>query len=215
MLSFTKAYDITIVLGVQNPTYPGDTPFARTAPHAAPGADPEVTEANQITMGTHNGTHLDSPAHFFPHSAHLDDFPVSHFIRPALVVEISDPEAVRASELVDVELDEGEAILFRTRNSREGLVTSGVFTESFVPIARDAAQWCVDHGVSLVGHDYITVDPYGDGEAPAHRLLLGNGVVILEGVNLWDVPAGRYTLICLPLSMQGAEGSPCRAVLLQ
>lgn len=215
MLPFAKLYDITAVLGVENPTYPGDTAFSRTAPHAAPEADPAVTEANQITMGTHNGTHLDSPAHFYPHSTHLDGFPVSHFIRPARVVEITDPEAVRAAELAGVALEQGEAVLFRTRNSREGLVTNGEFTESFVPVARDAAQWCVDRDVPLVGHDYITVDPYGDREAPAHHLLLGNGIVVLEGVNLRDVPPGRYTLVCLPLSMRGAEGSPCRAVLLQ
>ncbi len=214
MLSYSTIYDITAVLGVENPTYPGDTPFSRTAPHTGPDADPEVTEANQIVMATHNGTHLDSPAHFYPRAAHLDDFPLSHFIRPALVVEIADPEAVRAAELEEVALEPGEAILFRTRNSREGLVTSGEFTESFVPIARDAAQWCVDRKAPLVGHDYITVDAYGGREAPAHHLLLGNGIVVLEGANLRNVPPGRYTLFCLPLSMKGAEGSPCRAVLL-
>jgi arylformamidase len=215
VLPFTVCHDITAVLGVENPTYPGDTPFSRVAPHAAPDADPEGTEANQITMGTHNGTHLDSPAHFFPRATHLDDFPVSHFIRPARVVEITDPEAVRAAALEALALEPGEAVLFRTRNSRDGLVTSGQFSADFVYIAADAARWCVDRGVPLVGHDYVTVDPYGDSEAPAHHLLLGNGIVVLEGANLQGVAAGSYTLVCLPLSMRGAEGSPCRAVLLR
>jgi arylformamidase len=207
VLPFTTCHDITVILGVENPTYPGDTPFSRTAPEAG-------SEANHLEMGTHNGTHLDSPAHFFPRAARLDDFPIGHFIRPAQVVETTDPLAVTVADLADVRLDAGEAVLFKTRNSREGLITSGEWTEGFVPVSREAAQWCVEHEVPLVGHDYITVDPYGDREAPAHHTLLGNGITILEGVNLRDVPPGRYLLVCLPLRMPGAEGSPCRAVLL-
>lgn len=199
--------DISVMLGEENITYPGDPEFRREAP------GPQVAEALQITICAHSGTHLDAPAHFFPEGRRLDDYPAEYFIMPAQVVEILDPSAVRASDLQGVVTNPGEAILFRTGNSHSGRVCTGRFTEDYVYIAEDAAHWCVNRQLRLVGHDYISLDHYGDHDTPAHKIILGAGLLALEGVNLANVPAGRYTLICLPLRIKGAEASPVRAVL--
>ncbi|MEN6642441.1 MAG: cyclase family protein [Armatimonadia bacterium] len=200
-------YDISVKLGQQNIVYPGDPAFSREA--VTDGG-----EAMRLTMGAHSGTHLDAPAHFFPEDGQrLDDFPVDHFIMPARVVEILDPVAVQADDLEGLETEPGEAILFRTGNSHSGRVTNGVFTEEYVYLTQGAAMWCVDRKLRLVGLDYISLDAYGDPESPAHHTILGNGLLALEGINLEEVRPGRYRLICLPLSIRGAEGSPVRAVL--
>jgi arylformamidase len=202
-----QIHDISIILGEQHITYPGDPAFARDKP------SPEAREAMQITMSAHSGTHLDAPAHFVPDGRRLDDFAVPDFVMPAQVVEILNPEAVTAEDLGDVSTSPGEALLFRTGNSHSGRAVSGQFSDRYVYIAADAARWCVEQGLKLVGLDYISVDQYGDSEAPAHSTLLGHGLLVLEGLNLADVRPGRYTLICLPLRIKGAEASPVRAVL--
>lgn len=204
-----RVHDISVILGEQDVVYPGDPAFGRE-----PGG-PQTSECMRITICAHSGTHLDAPAHHFPDSGRrLDDFSPSDFILPAQVVEILDPVAVRAEDLQRVKTSPGQAILFRTGNSHSGRVTSGTFTPDYVYLAADAAQWCVDRRLALVGLDYASIDRYGDSEAPAHTVLLGNGLLALEMVNLRDVLPGSYTLICLPLRISAAEGSPVRAVLL-
>jgi arylformamidase len=205
-------HDISVILGEQNATYPGDVPFERLASPTT--GDFGVGEESSLRLSAHAGTHLDAPAHFFADRQRLDDFPVEHFLMPAQVVEILDPLAVRADDLQRVQTSPGEALLFRTGNSHSGRAISGRFTEEYVYIAEDAARWCVDRQLRLVGLDYISIDRYGDPDTPAHRIILGAGLLALEGVNLEAVSPGRYTLLCLPLRVKRAEGSPVRAVLM-
>jgi arylformamidase len=70
----------------------------------------------------------------------------------------------------------------------------------------------VEKGVKLIGIDYLSIEGL-QGEGEVHRLLLDNGVVILEGLNLSGIDSGSYELICLPLKIKGGDGSPVRAVL--
>jgi arylformamidase len=158
---------------------------------------------------------LDFPAHFIPGGEHIDDYPAQRFILPAQVVGIKDKEAVRPSELKNLDIKPGDALLFKTDNSISGRCVSGVFCESFVYMSPEAADFCVDKKVSLVGLDYLTVDRYGDKGFPIHYKLLGNDILILESINLKEVPPGRYTLFCPPLKIKGAEGSPARAILIR
>jgi arylformamidase len=69
--------------------------------------------------------------------------------------------------------------------------------------------------VKLIGIDYLSVEKFGAEEPVAHITLLKAGIIILEGLDLSGVKAGDYTLICLPLRIKGADGSPCRAVLVE
>ena len=200
-------HDISVRLGQQNIVYPGDPAFS-----SEPVSD--RGEAMSLTMCAHSGTHLDAPAHFFPEEGRrLDDFSLEEFIMPARVVEILNPVAVQVDDLEGIETEPGEAVLFRTGNSHSGRVVSGVFTEDYIYLTQSAAMWCVDRKLRLAGLDYVSLDAYGDAEYPAHHVVLGHGLLALEGINLADVRPGRYRLICLPLPIVGAEASPVRAVL--
>jgi arylformamidase len=63
--------------------------------------------------------------------------------------------------------------------------------------------------------DYLSIEQFGSVTFPVHKLLLGRGVLIIEGLDLRAVAAGHYTLACLPLNLQGVDGAPARAVLMQ
>lgn len=204
-----KIYDISVVLGEQDITYPGDPAFRREKPTAA------AKEPVQLTMSLHSGTHLDAPAHFFPQGRRLDDFAPADFLLPAHVVEIFHPEIILAEDIEDMPGAPGEAVLFRTGNSHAGRAISGQFSARYVHLSPGAAELCVARQLKLVGLDYISVDPYGAPEAPAHQILLGAGLLILEGINLADVRPGDYLLLCLPLRIKEAEAAPARALLLE
>ncbi|MGH7835121.1 MAG: cyclase family protein, partial [Candidatus Binatia bacterium] len=103
-----------------------------------------------------------------------------------------------------------ERVLFKTRNS--SLLHKGVYDPSFTAFSADGAKALADSGVRLVGLDYLSV-AHADEQVPVHRAVLDHGVVLLEGVDLSQVPPGRYELICPPIKLAGSDGAPCRAVL--
>lgn len=208
-----KVYDISVRLGDESIDYPGDTPYSRKLIETI--GNTGTYELSTLTMSAHSGTHLDAPSHFIPGGKSLDQYEAREFILPARVVEIKDKQTIRPAELRDLEVEVGEALLFKTDNSLGGRSRSGEFHPRFVYLSPEAAALCVEKKVKLIGLDYITVERYGESGFPVHRQLLGNGVLILEGIDLQDVPAGTYTLICLPLKIKAGEASPVRAILLQ
>ncbi len=161
-----------------------------------------------IHMGVHTGTHMDAPRHVFIDGITIDKMPLDDAIGPARVIEIIDTEAIKAEELKQYKFKRGERILFKTRNSERCWETD-IFIPDFTYIAEDAAQLLADAHVKLVGIDYLSVG----GPGATHRILLGAGIWLLEGLNLSGVNPGDYDLICLPLKLMQTEGSPVRAVL--
>ena len=161
-----------------------------------------------IHMGVHTGTHMDAPRHVFIDGITIDKMPLDDAIGPARVIEIIDTEAIKAEELKQYKFKRGERILFKTRNSERCWKTD-TFIPDFTYIAEDAAQLLADAHVKLVGIDYLSVG----GPGATHRILLGAGIWLLEGLNLSAVGPGNYDLICLPLKLVQTEGSPVRAVL--
>ena len=102
-----------------------------------------------------------------------------------------------------------QRVLFRTRNSELWRGPHTVFDEDFVAIPADGASWLVEHGVRLVGVDYLSVAPFAE-SAPTHQILLAAGVIAVEGLNLSEIEPGEYQLCCLPLKIAGADGAPAR-----
>jgi arylformamidase len=207
-----QVYDISVVLGEESIDYPGDTPYSRELIWTI--KDTGICDLSKLTLSAHSGTHIDSPAHFIRGGKTIDQYSVTDFILPAQVVTIEDKEAVRPYELENLQIERGDALLFKTENSRQGRSRSGVFSEEFVYLSLEAADLCIEREVALVGIDYVTIERYGDNAFPVHRRLLGNNSLVLEGIDLSGVPLGRYTLICLPLKIKGCESSPVRAILL-
>ncbi|MFH0925020.1 MAG: cyclase family protein [bacterium] len=165
-----------------------------------------------LSLGAHSGTHIDAPLHILKDGKGIIDIPFSATIGLARVIKISDPESIKVDELYPHKISKGEKILFKTINSEHCWKKDTFFT-NFVYLSQQAAQYLVDCGVTTVGVDYLSVGGYKKNGKEVHNILLSSGVWIIEGLNLSNVNEGDYELICLPLKIEDADGSPCRAIL--
>jgi len=166
------------------------------------------------SMGAHSGTHIDAPMHFVRDGASIERVPLEALIGSARVIEIPEQvQSIDATELNRHQWKGAERVLFRTRSSVRGWMSSPTFHRDFAYIAPDAAQQLADAGVKLVGIDYISAEQFGAPAPRTHQILLGKGIPIVEGLSLANVAAGDYQLIVLPIKVGGHEGAPARAVL--
>jgi arylformamidase len=165
-----------------------------------------------ISMGAHTGTHVDAPVHFLGAGAGIDSMPFSATIGLARVIRIRDTRSIKPAELAGLRIRRGERILFKTRNSARRW-PSAAFFEDYVFVSPEAALFLVQRGVRTVGVDYLSVGGAAREGEQTHRLLLGAGIWIVEGLDLRRAPAGKCELICLPLRVARGDGAPARAFL--
>lgn len=205
-------YDLSVPIRDGGLVYPGNPPIHISLQQSiANGASANVSN---IEFGSHTGTHVDAQRHFFNDGMSVDQIPLETLIGPATVVHCSDTAmSVTCAELEAQDLGGVERLLLRTRNS--GYLTQDPsFHPDFTYVAPDAAEYLVQLGVKLIGVDYLSIEQFHSPHHLTHRTLLGADVVIVEGLNLAAVPAGRYSLYCLPLKLVGCDGAPARAVLV-
>jgi arylformamidase len=206
-------YDITVPLTNEMPTYPGDAGVEiRDWFSLANGDSANVT---QLNFGAHTGTHVDAPAHFIEGAAKSETLPLEILIGKARVVEVLEAHLSIDKAFVAEHCEPPTSrVLFKTRNS-SFWSESSKFREDFTYLELPAAEYLVNQGLKLVGIDYLSIEQFGQKQHPTHLALLSKGVVIVEGLNLTNVPAGIYELICLPLRIRSGkgDGAPARAVL--
>ena len=203
--------DVSVDLRNGMPHWPGDKPFQIRRENEISRGDPD--NLSSFATSAHAGTHMDAPLHFVAGGTSIDRIPFDLAMGRARVIAIEDSRRVTARELERHDIGEGQRLLFKTRNS-PSVWREPSFTGDFVSIAPDAARLLAGRKVKLVGVDYLSVGAYGGDEGvEVHRILLGGGVWIIEGLNLEAAQPGDYDLICLPLKMDGAEGAPARAIL--
>ena len=191
--------------------WPGSRGFASHADNSIAGGDEANVSA--IEMDVHVGTHVDAPLHFIDGGATLDQVGLDPFIGPAFVAEIRDAARIGGRELDAAGIpDDTTRLLLRTSNSLDDRYVDGPFTEDFAALTLDGAQWVEQRTMKLVGIDYMSVQRFED-SFDTHRVLLGAGICILEGLDLRHVKPGRYELVCLPLHLEGLEAGPARAIL--
>ena len=210
----TRGYwDITLAFGSGAPTWPGDPSpqFTRIA-DMGQGAPCNVTHLGFVV---HYGTHVDAPIHFIPGGADVASLDLAVLMGPCHVAHVDEgADAIGPAELERLNIPDGcFRLLVRTRNSRLWDNPAHPFHTDFTAFTPEGAQWLADRGVRLVGIDYLSVQRFHDPEPVTHRILLGAGVIAVEGLDLRGVAPGAYHLTCLPLKLIGADGSPCRAVL--
>jgi len=208
-----KIIDISLPLSPQVPTWPGNAPYELHPVKRLASGD--SSNVSRVLMGTHTGTHVDAPRHFFDQARTVDELALTVLVGPCRVAEVPGPPGRRSLSASDVQQATGsptpERLLLKTPNS--ALWGSEAFTPDFASVSAEAAQWMVDSGVRLVGIDYLSIEAFKNPGAPTHHILLGAGVVIIEGLNLADVEPGTYELTCLPLRLAGSDGAPARVIL--
>ncbi len=194
-----KIYDISQeVFGCG--VYPGDPAPRRETLFSIEKGD--ACNLTAFSMCAHNGTHVDAPLHFINGGKSVDAVPLEAFVGKAFVADhhgtVTGTDAariIRKAEKADPEC--AERILIR----------------GDAEVSADAASVFAASGVVLLGNESQTVGPE-DGPAAVHRILLGAGVVLLEGIRLAETGEGVYFLNAAPLNLAGADGAPCRAILI-
>ncbi len=167
-------------------------------------------------MSAHTGTHMDARMHFIPDGWTMEKLDLRRSVGQCRVVDLTHVEGhVSRADLEAAEVAGQARLLLKTRNSELGLMQKEEFDESYAAISEEAAEYLVEIGVETVGVDYLSVEPFEDGEFHTHHTLLGADVLILEGLVLTDVEPGDYLLACLPLKLEGSDGSPARAILMR
>ncbi len=206
-------YDISVPLKQDMVYNPMDPVPPRIYRMFDPALGAPVT-MSKIEIISHTGTHVDSPTHFIPGGSTISDMPLDATIGPARVIEIKDPEKIKAEELERHNIRKGERILCKTRNSPRAYEGPG-WMEDFVYLDPAGAEYLAKKEIVLFGLDVLSLGDIKKEEdlRKTHITLLGAGVYVLESCALGHVPPGEYELLCLPLLMLGGDAGPARAIL--
>lgn len=193
------------------PFYPGD-PGAEIKP-ARQISDGAIANLSLLKLGSHSGTHIDAPHHFVDGGKTVDRLSLEALVGPVRVLDLTGVESsIDREQLESSGLEGVTRLLLKTSNS--GLWSSADFSEDYVSLSGSAADYLVNLGIVLLGIDYLSIEQFKSEDYHVHHALLGAGVVVLEGIDLGQVEAGDYELVCLPLKIRGGDGAPARAILI-
>ena len=204
-----KLIDVTVPLDADLPVYPGNTPFVLEPIKRIARGD--SSNVSTLHMSAHSGTHVDAPRHFFDAGSGVDALQLELLLGRTRVIEVRARGGIGPDELAAHDLSEDLRLLIKTPNSR--LWSSRDFHADYLGVTESGARYLVDHGVKVVGVDYLSVEQFKKPGAPAHHVLLGAGAIVIEGLNLLGVEPGVYEMFCLPLRVVDADGAPARVVL--
>jgi arylformamidase len=206
-------YDITLGLSPDLPVWPGDQQIILEQVESIDrGGHANVT---RFSMSAHTGTHVDAPHHFLNNHRTVEQLSLDILTGRCFVLDLSTLEGhITAEVLAKADIPGGTVrLLVKTKNSAHWLSGEREFLKEFQAVTEDGAQWLVEHGIRLVGVDYLSVAPYKQ-SVPTHTVLLKAGIIALEGVTLSGVNQGEFELYCLPMKLVGSDGAPARTILI-
>lgn len=164
----------------------------------------------QVTYNLHTGTHIDAPLHMIMDGATMEGYDISRFIADCRVLDLTHVTGmIHQNDLEPFAIREGQFILLKTRNSWDS-----EFNHEFVSLAEDGAVFLSGIGIDGVGIDALGIERSQPNHM-THISLLGKGIIILEGLQLAEVPEGDYQLIALPIKLADVEAAPVRAILIE
>lgn len=207
-----KIYDITFPISENVPVYEGDPNVKIEIAHSIERGD--AANVTQLCCGAHTATHVDAPNHFIEGTRKVHQLELEKLIGDCRVVRIDDSvTAIEPEHLGN--LENVGRILFKTRNSQFWNEPEKGFRKDFTYISPKAARVLADAEIKLVGIDYLSVEKFGSSDFATHITLLEKEIVIIEGLDLREISAGDYELICLPLKIisETGDGAPARTIL--
>ena len=208
-----KIYDISLPISPDLPVWPGDPKIILEEIASMDAGDD--ANVSRLAAGVHIGTHVDAPHHFLNDGRTVENLSLDILTGSAFILHLDDDVNIITAKILDASPIPPSTLrlLLRTKNSHLWTSDSRSFHRDFVAVSPDGAEWLVDHGIQLVGVDYLSVAPF-DNSVSTHQIVLAAGMIVIEGCNLSQVPQGEYELYCLPLKLVGAEGAPARAILI-
>lgn len=194
-----KIYDISQeIFGCQ--VYTGDPmPKKKVLSSMEKG---DLYNLTAFSMCAHNGTHIDAPFHFIKDGKTVDSIGLDTFIGMAYVAEHNGI----------VSADDATEMLEKAKKQNSD-AAKRILIKGDAEVSAEAAKVFAESNILLLGNESQTVGPE-NAPMEVHLILLGAGVVLLEGIRLSEVSEGVYFLNAVPLNLSGSDGSPCRAVLI-
>lgn len=204
-----KIYDISMPIREGMPVYK-NKPEKQPKIHVLQSHDTGSVQESRVELDVHTGTHVDSPLHMVKDGDTMEGVPLTRLVGPCRVLELPQVNGgISQADLQGHDIQEGEFLLFKTRNSNED-----VFNPEFVYLAEDGARYLAETGISGVGIDALGVERSQPGH-PTHKALFAAGIVVIEGLRLAEVPAGRYFMVAAPIKLMDTEAAPARVMLLE
>lgn len=175
-----------------------------------------IANVTKLSLSMHTGTHMDAPLHFFNDGKDIAQMPPETGVGDLRLVQHTGANHITADDIRNYEnrtrlIEEGERIFFQTRHSDEDWLKQD-FKKDYTAVSARAAEYLREKKIRLVGIDYLSIAPMDD-LLNVHHILLGSGIWITEGLKLTGLKEGDYEVICLPLKIEGADGSPARVLL--
>lgn len=165
---------------------------------------------SEILMNLHTGTHMDAQLHMIKGGKTIEDIPLADLVTKCRVIDFTEiTSSINAEHLKDLNIKEGEFILFKTRNS-----LNKEFNPEFIYLSSSGAEILLDLKIKGVGIDALGIER-SQSDHLTHKILFQGNIHIIEGLDLSLIKEGYYTLIALPLKIKDADGSPIRAILIE
>jgi arylformamidase len=204
-----KIFDITPKISHRLGVFPGDQAFERKV--SLSFKQGHHLELSSMHATLHLGAHADAPSHYHTDGVSIEKRPLAMYMGPAQVIRVQGlkPKERVMPKHIRVEIS-APRVLIDTNSFPDPENWNAEFN-SFSP---ELLHWLADQKVKLVGIDTPSVDPEDSKALESHQALYQRNFAVLEGLYLKDVPEGLYSLVALPLALEGAEASPVRAVLL-
>lgn len=201
-----KIYDVTAPIYEGMPVYKNKE---EKQPKITTATNGHVTES-RISLDVHTGTHIDAPLHMINDGDTIETIPIEKLIRPCKVFDLTNVEGkITKEDIEHLPIEKNDFILFKTKNSYDE-----EFNFSFIYVAECAAHYLVEKEIAGVAIDALGIERAQEGH-PTHRTLMNNGIIIMEGLRLKEVPEGEYLMIAAPLKILGTDASPARVVLVK
>lgn len=166
---------------------------------------------SSICMDLHTGTHIDMPLHMVKDGGNSSEFKLSSVNGSSVVLDLKEihRRGIEREDLFpfDEAIESNDIVVLKTENSFQD-----AFDFEFVYLAESGAAYLKEKEIKCVGIDALGVERSQSGH-PTHKILLTNGIYIIEGLALKEVEAGRYDFLCLPIKIENVEGLPARVLI--
>jgi arylformamidase len=166
-----------------------------------------VTES-RIELDVHSGTHVDAPLHMINDGATFEAIPIENLVGECKVFDLSHIDgAIVKKDIDQLNISNGDFILFKTKNSQVE-----TFDFEFVYLGEEAAKFLCEVGIRGVGIDALGIERSQPGH-PTHKAFFSEGVIVIEGIRLKELPEGTYFMVAAPIKLVGTDAAPARVLL--
>jgi arylformamidase len=207
--SYSTIYDLTAEISADSVIFPGDPSFS--CEKVSSLDDGQKYNLCHMHMGNHMGTHVDFPNHTLKEGKSSSDFPIEYLTGPGIIIKVpAEEKSITKAFVTRQSIMKNDIVFFKTANSKKS--KQEAFTEKYVYIEPDAAEELLQKEIKIVGIDYISVDRFDDENLTVHNILLSKEILIVEGLELAQIPEGRYQIFIAPLKIPAMDGLPARVI---